>query len=196
MSPFDAIVLAGGRATRLDGADKPEVALHGRALVDHVLDAVSDAHTRVIVGPQSLVRAGVITVREDPPFGGPAAGIAAGMAALERDEPRATVAVLACDIPRSGALVTRLIAALDAHPDADGAQAVRPDGSPQPLAALYRRDALVAAIAAAQPVRGMSVRKLLAPLNVIGVDDPDLSSWDVDTWDDLERISREPEVPS
>ncbi|MEU7054400.1 NTP transferase domain-containing protein, partial [Streptomyces eurythermus] len=36
-APYDAVVLAGGAARRLGGADKPGVRVGGRALLDRVL---------------------------------------------------------------------------------------------------------------------------------------------------------------
>ncbi|NED17374.1 NTP transferase domain-containing protein, partial [Streptomyces sp. SID9913] len=38
-TPYDAVVLAGGAARRLSGADKPGVHVGGRALIDRVLAA-------------------------------------------------------------------------------------------------------------------------------------------------------------
>ncbi|MEL3949629.1 NTP transferase domain-containing protein, partial [Streptomyces sp. LNU-CPARS28] len=46
---FDAVVLAGGRAARLGGADKPGVRVGGRALLDRVLAACAGAGTTVVV---------------------------------------------------------------------------------------------------------------------------------------------------
>ncbi len=43
MRAYDAVVLAGGAARRLDGADKPMQPLAGRPLLEWVLDAVADA---------------------------------------------------------------------------------------------------------------------------------------------------------
>ncbi|MFZ2514092.1 MAG: NTP transferase domain-containing protein, partial [Candidatus Lutibacillus vidarii] len=43
MIRHDAIVLAGGRGSRLGGVDKGAVPVAGRALLDRVLDAVSGA---------------------------------------------------------------------------------------------------------------------------------------------------------
>ncbi|MYY85285.1 NTP transferase domain-containing protein, partial [Streptomyces sp. SID335] len=47
--PYDAVVLAGGGAARLGGADKPGVRVGGRALIDRVLAACSGAGTTVVV---------------------------------------------------------------------------------------------------------------------------------------------------
>lgn len=80
---FDAVVLAGGTARRLDGVSKPDVELHGRRLLDHALGATAGASRVVVVAPDSVeVPAGVLRTLEDPPHGGPVAGIAAGLAAL------------------------------------------------------------------------------------------------------------------
>lgn len=50
MTAYDAIVLAGGAAKRLGGADKPGIRVGGRALLDRVLAACADASTTVVVG--------------------------------------------------------------------------------------------------------------------------------------------------
>jgi len=91
--PIDLIVLAGGRGSRLGGAVKPAVEVAGRTLLSRVLDARTLARRVVIVGPVSARVAagpeasGVLWALEDPPFGGPVAGIAAGLAALARPVP-------------------------------------------------------------------------------------------------------------
>jgi molybdopterin-guanine dinucleotide biosynthesis protein A len=92
---YDAIILAGGRASRLGGAQKADVEIGGRALLDIALEAAAGAVRIVVVGPDELRRDGreagaasVRFVREDPPLGGPVAGLAAGLAAL--DQPGAT----------------------------------------------------------------------------------------------------------
>lgn len=82
-----AIVLAGGTGRRMGGASKPDVIVAGRRMLDHVLDELAAQKVpAVVVGPPDLdVRldspTGVTLVREDPPLGGPAAGIAAGYVA-------------------------------------------------------------------------------------------------------------------
>ncbi|GAB3162627.1 hypothetical protein GCM10027059_15680 [Myceligenerans halotolerans] len=90
LEPYDAIVLAGGRASRLGGATKPGLLSGGVPLLHLALDAAQGARRIAVVGPDDL--AGVIAAhpaaprtvltREDPPFGGPVAGIAAAFDAL------------------------------------------------------------------------------------------------------------------
>jgi len=49
--PYDAVVLAGGRARRLSGADKPGVVVGGRPLVAGAAAAVASAERLILVGP-------------------------------------------------------------------------------------------------------------------------------------------------
>ncbi len=183
---FDAVVLAGGRGRRLGGASKPEVPVGGVALLDHALAAVAGAEHVVVVGPAHLSRPGVTTVLEDPPDGGPVAGVAAGLARLPDDGPD-LVAVLACDVPGAGRILPALLAAVG---DADGARALA-DGRPQHLVAVYRRRVLDAALAATPQVHGASMHHLLSGLRLVDVPDPDRATADADTWADVERLDRE-----
>ncbi|NNH06019.1 NTP transferase domain-containing protein [Cellulomonas fimi] len=186
-------MLAGGRAQRLGGADKGSVVVAGRALVDHALAAVSGARSVVLVGPPSVARPGVATVQESPPFGGPVAGLAAGLAALPDPGPRTApdrlVVVLACDVPGAVRVVPALVAAALAAPAADGARLVGPDGAPQHLVAAYRRTALDAALAALPDgPRDVAVRRVVGGLDLVDVPDVDDAGADADTWDDVRRL--------
>jgi len=78
-----AVVLAGGRARRLGGVDKPATPVGGTPMLHRVLAAVAGAHPRIVVGPhRGGLPDGVLQVREEPPGGGPVAAAAAGLAAL------------------------------------------------------------------------------------------------------------------
>ena len=92
---------------------------------------------RVAVAPQNL---GVPTVSENPPFGGPVAGIAAGLRELDTE----WVAVLAVDAPGSAALLPHLAETIGG---ADCAVVVNAKGFDEPLCALWRRASLLTAIA-------------------------------------------------
>lgn len=115
-SPSAAIVLAGGKGSRLGGRDKPALSVHGRTLLRIALDAVGGCPV-VVVGPPRDLPAGVRSVLEDPPGGGPAAAVAAGLAAIPETEADALVAVLAADLPGiTSATIGRLCAAAAAEP--------------------------------------------------------------------------------
>ncbi|WP_370526108.1 molybdenum cofactor guanylyltransferase [Cellulomonas sp. JH27-2] len=180
---FDAVVLAGGAASRLGGADKAEVVVGGRALLDHALAAVAGAARVVVVGPPALARPGVTTVLEDPPGGGPVAGLAAGLAALGPGAD--VVVVLACDVPGANVLVPAL---LDAAGEADGARVVDEDGRPQHLLAAYRRAALDTALVGLDDPHGAAVRRLVEKLRLVDVPDPGGLSADADTWADVDAL--------
>ena len=77
-APDAAVILAGGQGRRLGGRDKPALLVGGRTLLDRALDAVSGVPV-VVVGPPRALPAGVFRVAEDPPGGGPAAAVAAGL---------------------------------------------------------------------------------------------------------------------
>ena len=208
---YDALVLAGGRARRLGGVSKPDVVVAGRRLLAHVLGAVDGPDVRrvVVVGPDTLaVPSGVTRTLEDPPDGGPVAGIAAGLAALQDGTEPEWVLVLACDVPRVAGAVPLLVAA--ASPDTtdpswrprDGVVLVDDEGRDQPLVGLYRRAALEAAVArlAAEEgaeegagrgqggVRGASVRALVDALDLVRLPDAEHHGADVDTWTDVAAI--------
>lgn len=187
--PYAAIVLAGGTARRLGGQAKPELRLGGRRLLDLVLDSVQDAEPRVVVGPAMSVPAGVRVVREKPTGGGPVAGLAAGLAAVDADVE--LVAVLAADLPfLTRGVIVRLI-----HSVADGAVLVDDTGRDQLLIGGWRVPALRAAIAELPGVDGASLRQTVARLDVARVswDVPEGTPppwWDCDSAEDL-RQARE-----
>lgn len=175
---YDAIVLAGGTARRLGGIDKPALEIGGRTLLDRALDAVADAARIVAVGPPRLTARDVTWCREEPVGGGPVAAIGAGLAQTSAP----VVLVLAADLPWIAPAVPLLRAALPAN---GVALLVDPSGRVNHLAAAWRRDSLVAALAAVGDPHGAAVRSLVASGPQVLV--PDIGGWgrDCDTWDDL-----------
>lgn len=157
MTPRAAIVLAGGRSSRM-GTDKAALTLKGRSLLARTVAACAGWEPIVVVAAAvpGDVPAGVVVTLEDPPFGGPVAGIAAGLAALP-DVPD-EVLLLACDLP----CAAQVVAALGAAPlGPDGCCLVDAEGWPQYLAGRYRGAALAEAIARLDTPRDVSVRRLL-----------------------------------
>jgi molybdopterin-guanine dinucleotide biosynthesis protein A len=202
---LDAIVLAGGKSSRLSGTPKSALLWRGSTLLQNTLNAVLDAGARrvVVVGPGSAGSVGTATnvlfAREDPPFGGPAAAVAAGLDALdvpgtEPDvEPGAepdAVLVLACDMPGVSGALAALVEALPVLVGAagrHGAIMLDPSGVRQPLAAVYGRSALADAIGglrASNTLDGASMRSLISSLDLLELADADGSTHDVDTWSD------------
>lgn len=183
---FDAIVLAGGRSVRLDGADKSAFVLDGQTLLARVCAAVSGARKVVVVGAVDNPPDGVLLVIEDPPFGGPAAAIGAGLAALGHAAGE-FVAVLACDLPHAAEAFAALSEAAERGFAADALIAADDSGRRQTLLGIYRTASLRAAVDRAGPLDGLSVRALVGELNFAEVPVPEGSTLDVDTWDDVEQ---------
>jgi len=178
-----AVVLAGGTASRLDGADKASVELDGRTLLEHALDAVVDADEVVAVMPESVPTSRPVTVtREDPAYGGPVAGLLAGTDALVA--PADLVVVLAVDMPWvTPATVRRLREAAAGH---DGAFLVDAQGRRQ-LAGVLDGPRLAAVSPTLEDRHGMPLHRLLLPLDLVDVPARDRESRDVDTWADLRQ---------
>lgn len=184
-----AILLAGGRATRMGGIDKPLVEVRGRALLQWAVDAVRGCEPIVIVGPESSVSGAVpVWVREEPPFSGPAAAIVAALDAMDAE----WTFTLACDLPFAEDAVAVLAASIDLLPaDTDGVCLADASGRPQWLTGLYRTAPLRRA-ASLLPDRGRDapVRALLDELAIAVVAAP-TAARDVDTWEDVRQIEED-----
>lgn len=182
------MVLAGGTGARLGGADKSSLELAGVTLLERVLTATVAAVEVVVVGPAVPTSRTVTWATEDPPSGGPAAGLLAG---LDRLTSRPDlVAVLAVDMPKVNAgTIARLTWSVEAADDLDGALLVDAAGRRQPLAAVYR----VAALSAVRPQHpgdehGLPMRRLVGPLRLAAVPAVGDEARDVDTWEDVRAL--------
>jgi molybdopterin-guanine dinucleotide biosynthesis protein A len=179
---FDAIVLAGGRSARFGGVDKAQLVLDGVSLLDRVLRATTGAASTVVVGPTRKTSRPVTWVSEEPPLGGPVAGIAAGLPAGDA----AIVVVCSCDLPWLGADdVARLVEGLGEY---DGYGLRDTTGREQRLAAAYRRTTLTRALEALGDPRDQAVRHLVSGLKLEWAA-PSRAGDDVDTWADLDDSS-------
>ena len=216
MSGLDAVILAGGRATRLGGVSKPDLMVGGQRLLTTAIAAARAAGCEriVVVGPPELEADGCARAQEDPPFGGPVAALAAGLDALDRlpagsrdaagrlpGRPQADVLLLACDMPDAGAAAARLVAGRRANPDADGVCLVDASGARQWLAALHSRESLDRALDALTApdgdrarLHGAAMRRLAASVDLVAVADGG-STHDIDTWGDLGRAIRPEGTP-
>ena len=175
--PFGIIILAGGRATRLGGADKPGLVVGGRTLLAAVVAAGTEAGAGrvVVVGPDRPDiaddggAAAVRFVREEPPGSGPVPALRRGLAELA---PRRALAEQAL---RRGL----------AEPDGPGGQA-EPDG---PGGQGARGEPWVAVLAADLPfLRAAHLRRLLAAAAAAGrdgaalADDGGRAQWLAGCW--------------
>lgn len=187
-----AIVVGGGGGERLGGVSKPDLTLGGVRLIDRVCDALLEACGAgcvAVVPPAVRVPDGVLRTLEDPPGGGPLAGIDAGLAALGAPAD-AWVVVVSVDCPG----IAGVLAALLDEPLGDRCEGrILRGGVPEPfdqyLMGVYRvgplRRVIDEAVARRGSVRGMGVRRVLRALAVERVDVSADVCRDVDTPEDV-----------
>jgi len=101
-----------------------------------------------------------------------------------------TVVVAAGDMPSFGEATRTLLAALEDSSHADAAVLIDETGIRQPLAAAYRRDALVRRVRELGQLTGRPARLLLEEIQLVNVPAVGATA-DVDTWDDVHRIEQE-----
>ena len=162
-----ALILAGGRATRLGGVAKHELVVGGETIFARQRRVLAPLVAEILVAAPRDV-AGHRTVRDVVAGAGPLAGIAAGLAAAATP----WLLVLAGDMPHvTPALIDALLAR--ARPPVD-AVCVRLGGLPEPLASVLHagcRPAVERRLAAGRfKASGLYTDEGLA---VAWLDDPD-----------------------
>ena len=167
MKTWSVIVLSGGTNKRF-GSDKSQALLKGVTLLDHVLSFIPAGIKTVIVGKD---------VFEQPPLGGPVAGIARGVQEVDTEY----VAIAAVDMPYGSSLFPQLLEAITG----DAAMPVDTQGFKQPLCGVYRLDSLIAALGKLGNPHGQSMRALcdLLIIDEVSVDAGALI--DIDRPEDL-----------
>ncbi|OFN75711.1 MULTISPECIES: molybdenum cofactor guanylyltransferase [unclassified Corynebacterium] len=190
-APYATIIVAGGRGSRMGGADKASLRVGGQRLVDRLHSYLPYGTPSVVVSPHWL---GLPQVCESPLYGGPTAGIAAGYRFLTRGDSaqhsqRELVAVLAVDAPESPIAIPHLIDGLGEH-----SVAVAAAGNQiQPLCAVWRVDALGRALTRLGRVHNRSARSLLRAADSVAVVQVGEEVRDYDTPQELrtyeQRIS-------
>lgn len=129
-------ILVGGASRRM-GTDKAQLLFNGEASVEIIAAELSK-----VSSPMALVgarrhyrRLELLNVPDIHPSWGALGGIHAALATCEKT----WAAVVACDLPFVTAeLLERLTGFIDENTDA--IVPIQPDGRPQPLCALYRRE--------------------------------------------------------
>ena len=187
-----AIVVGGGGGERLGGASKPDLTLGGVRLIDRVCGALLEACGAgcvAVVPPAVRVPDGVRRTLEDPPNGGPLAGIDAGLRALSVGGD-ILVVVVSVDAPGVGAFLPALLEPALGE-GSDGRIAVGGDPEPfdQYLMGVYRagalRRVLDEAVDSLGSVRGVGVRRVLRALEVERVSVGADVCRDIDTPEDV-----------
>jgi molybdopterin-guanine dinucleotide biosynthesis protein A len=196
-----AVVLAGGRASRLGGADKPSIRILGRSLLATVTRAAigAGASRIVIVGPprpdlvaevvdgfpqpDSAAGVSIEFTTEHPPGSGPVPALRAALEVVA--EPR--LVLLAADLPFLRAGHVRALLASTNGATVAGSMFVDGQGRPQWLASCWRTASLRSAL---QGYQGNSLGGLLGPLRPTEITTSAVAGqppgWlDLDTREDL-----------
>ena len=181
------MVLAGGASQRFP-PDKLAQLVDGEPLLDRTLASLPDDFVVVVVGPVRQVPRPVIFTSEDPPGGGPAAAMIAGLRRALA-ESADVIVVLPADAPLGGQAASTLLGRLEDEPSTPAAVGIDVYGREQPLQLALRPAAARALLAGAGPggAAGVSARRLLDALR------PGLMSqglapaelWDIDSPDQL-----------
>ncbi|PQZ98656.1 molybdopterin-guanine dinucleotide biosynthesis protein [Arthrobacter sp. MYb211] len=185
MMAADALILAGGRGSRLGGLDKAELLLGGQRLVDRVVRACREAVNGqvIVVGPESAGTQADVVLREEPAFAGPLAAVAVGLRAVTAD----WVVVLSCDLEYPAAVCEALSAAIDAS-GTDGVVLVDDNERTQWLAGCYRTEPLREACEAlGDGVVNAPVRRAFNNLRLSRANISVEKSADIDTPEALEE---------
>jgi molybdopterin-guanine dinucleotide biosynthesis protein A len=179
---WSALIVTGGTSNRF-GSDKSEAIFNKKALIDFLISSIPASIAVVIVGPdRDEFPSTIQVIKEDPPGGGPVAGIATGLPLIKTEY----VAVLATDMPYSAAVVPILLQALSN--DVEAVLAIDGEGFRQPFSGLYRVSSLLKVLGTKETLMGRSMRSVLVELKVkevsLNADDSHLL-LDIDTRQDL-----------
>jgi molybdopterin-guanine dinucleotide biosynthesis protein A/uridine kinase len=182
-----AVVLAGGASQRFP-PDKLAQLVGEEPLLDRALASLPQDFTVVVVGSVREVARPVIFTTEDPPGGGPAAALVAGVQTALKESSDAIV-TLPADAPLGGKAAATLLSRLESEPGIEAVVGVDAHGREQPLHLALRPAAAWALLAGAGPggAAGVSARRLLDALRpgLITHELPPAALWDIDTPDQL-----------
>ena len=177
----DAIIVAGGKASRLGGIDKCMLPLGSAgssllaAAVDHFAGQV------IVAGNQRTIGCEVLWVDDENSHGGPAAGVWAGLG----ETTASFVFLLAGDQLVDHSVLARLIA----QANTNGAWAVDADSIANPLCAYVRVSALRDLLADTHG-HNQSLSKLLRTLELAPVSVGGDEVRDFDTWTEIIGFAR------
>ena len=196
------VIVAGGYATRFGEGDKAVADLAGTPMIRRVADRLAPVIDRLVVNCRPAQREAIAealsgydhprTVAEDEESDrGPMTGMLTGLRAVESE----FAVVVACDMPFvAPGLVDHLFEQARAH----DAAVPRVDGRDQPLQAVYRTDATVAACEAALARDQRAVFAALAELDWIAVPEAEIETHatldslrNVNTREDLRKATAE-----
>lgn len=193
IAPASAIVVAGGKSTRL-GRDKRHLRLSSpRTLLEETVARVATLTEDVVVvvstEPAEFARLPARVVRDPRPGAGPLNALLAGLSVVQHDR----AVVVACDLPFLSQSLLRGL--LEHSPEYELIVPRRADGTLEMLHAIYRKTCL-AAIRRRLDAGLLRLAELVEDVTVSFLDeaaltpfDPDLRSFtNVNTPEDLRLV--------
>ncbi|MGE0549577.1 MAG: molybdenum cofactor guanylyltransferase [Kofleriaceae bacterium] len=168
-----ALILAGGRATRLGGIDKRTIVIDGATIFDRQCAVLLPRVAEIIIST-SRATSGYRTVQDATSGLGPLAGVAAGLAAATTP----WLLVVAGDMPFiTGALIDRMVER--ARPDID-AVGIRIGDAPEPLVSVLHVSTCLAVVERRIAAGQLKASALLtdAALRVSWLDETDVRAID------------------
>jgi len=115
-----AVILAGGRGTRMNGNDKGLIQMNGKTFIETALEHISPYTSNIVISAnrnlEQYQNLGYpVIVDDSPDFSGPLAGIARAMTVINTE----LLLIIAVDIPRLPANTIPDLMALIDQQDAD-----------------------------------------------------------------------------
>ena len=189
-----AVILAGGKGSRLNFVEKALLELHGKPILNHIIETLSRCVDEIIVvvrdeeQQRRLHLAGVTIVRDEVQDFGPVAGICSGLSASSSQY----AFVAACDMPFIKADVVDLL-----FHKAAGYDVAIPYPL-EPLHAVYRREATIRAAKVAIQRRKGAIMYVIDQLQVnfvpkdeIRLIDPSLCTFvNINSLEDVEILNK------
>lgn len=177
-------ILAGGRASRMDGSDKAMLKLGEKTFLQRLLDTAEGFKT-VVISTNSRYSLPYAQIPDIHPGLGPMGALEALLTACETE----TLMVLPCDTPLiKRETVIRMFSALAELPKDSGALVLRCEGRVYPTIAIYRKTALPAVRAAIES-GNYRMMKLLDSIGAEYMDTEDcIQLTNVNTPQDLKNL--------
>ena len=194
---FSAIILAGGRSSRM-GSPKAQLKFGGQTILERIISELRTSFDDIIIvaAPSGLVggsasdQRNLTIVRDEREYQGPLSALASGLRTIRND----AAFVCSCDLPLLNSHVAQSLCAM-----LDKQDAVIPEiaGLAQPLHAVYR-NRCVAPIDAMVARGERRLTRIVDSLSVRRVDETELRSIDpelhsflnVNTPEDYQRALR------
>jgi molybdenum cofactor guanylyltransferase len=188
-----AVVLAGGRNSRMGGLDKGRIPFRGMPLVWRAVRLLAGIFEEVVLVTNSTqcqtdLPAGVLLASDRFPGRGPLAGIHAGLACCSRQ----AAFCVACDMPFLSAGLIRRLARRFRELGCD-VLLPRVAGEVEPLHALYHRRLIPAMEGLLSDGQGNSIRRLFPAVHSEYLDLPDTARirrifTNINTPEDVRRV--------